>query len=55
MYLFMPKEDLTTLSVVSKKEKQDKKGKKVVIPRRACRGCSDRKYCDLDFCLRWYH
>lgn len=25
------------------------------VPRKKCRQCSDLAYCDLDFCLRWFH
>jgi hypothetical protein len=23
--------------------------------RKRCQNCSDRPYCDMDFCLHWYH
>lgn len=55
MFLFMPKEQLNSESVAHGKDKKDKKGRKVSIPRRQCRGCAELKYCDLDFCLRWFH
>lgn len=35
-------------------EKGEKEEKERTLPKR-CRSCSDLPYCDLDYCLRWWH
>jgi hypothetical protein len=35
-------------------EKGEKEEKERMPPKR-CKGCSDLPYCDLDYCLRWWH
>ena len=37
----------------SKEEEKNEKDKGAL--RNRCKNCSDAPYCDMDYCLHWYH
>ncbi len=43
------REDSNSSKKIEGKEKNER-----ALPKR-CKSCSDLEYCDLDYCLRWYH